>query len=67
MPIAKRSPAATPEQVVSARGHRTQEAVAKLLGVSVNTIQNWEHGRSPISRAHYLMLLMLEDAPCPTA
>lgn len=67
MPISKRTPAAKPEQVVSARGSRTQEAVAKLLGVSVNTIQNWEHGRAPISMLAYKELLATREESCPTA
>lgn len=46
----KRQPAATPAQIVAARGTRTQTEVAEFLGVSRTTVQNWENARSPISR-----------------
>jgi DNA-binding transcriptional regulator YiaG len=52
----KRPPAATPAQVVAARGTRTQTEIAELLGVSRTTVQNWENGRSPISRVAWQAL-----------
>jgi DNA-binding transcriptional regulator YiaG len=52
----KREPAATPAQIVAARGTRTQTEIAEMLGVSRTTIQNWENGRSPISRVAWLAL-----------
>ncbi|MFC5550990.1 helix-turn-helix domain-containing protein [Massilia aerilata] len=42
--------AATHAQLVAARGKRTQVQIAEILGVSRATVQNWENGRSPISR-----------------
>ncbi|MFL6141718.1 MAG: helix-turn-helix domain-containing protein [Labedaea sp.] len=55
----KRRSAATPAQIVAARGLRTQIEVAEALGVSRATIQNWENGRSPISRLAWEALLRL--------
>ena len=56
MPNIKRQPAATPAEVVAARGTRTQRQVAELLQVTRNTVQNWEHGRTPIPHAAFLVL-----------
>lgn len=63
MANAKRQPAATPEQVIAARGTRTQKQVADLLQVTRNTVQNWERGRAPIPLAAYRMIQ--ETTPCP--
>lgn len=37
----------------------TQEQVAEKMDVSVNTIQNWEHGRAAISKKNLHKLLDL--------
>lgn len=55
----KRQPAATPAQIIAARGSLTQAQAAELLGVSRATIQNWEAGRSPISRIAWQALRSL--------
>jgi DNA-binding transcriptional regulator YiaG len=55
----KKKPAATPAEVIAARGHRTQVQVAEMLGVSRATIQNWESGRRPIPKVAYQALLAL--------
>jgi DNA-binding transcriptional regulator YiaG len=52
----KNAAEATPAQIVAARGTRTQTEIAELLGVSRTTVQNWENGRSPISRVAWQAL-----------
>jgi transcriptional regulator with XRE-family HTH domain len=59
----KRKPAATPGQVIAARAPHTQAQLAELLGVSRTTIQNWENGRSPISRVAWDALKRLSGIP----
>lgn len=58
-----RQAAATPAEVIAARGTRTQKQVADLLQVTRNTVQNWERGRAPIPHAAYRMIQ--ETTPCP--
>lgn len=58
-----RPPAATPAEVIAARGTRTQKQIADLLQVTRNTVQNWERGRAPIPLAAYRMIQ--ETTPCP--
>lgn len=61
-----RQPAATPAEVIAARGTRTQKQIADLLQVTRNTVQNWERGRAPIPHLAYKeMLATKENAPCP--
>lgn len=55
----KRPPVATPAEIVTARGSRTQIEIAELLGVSRATVQNWENGRSPISKVAWQALRSL--------
>lgn len=52
----KRPQIATGAQIVAARGTRTQTEIAKLLGRSRATVQNWENDRSPISRGDWVAL-----------
>lgn len=55
----------TPLQVRALRANRTQQTFAELVGVSVQTIRNWETGRTRPMGANLLRLQALADNDSP--
>lgn len=57
--------AVTPKRVRELRGDRTQAAFAHILGVRVQTIRNWESGRTQPGGAQLMLLHALAEGKTP--
>lgn len=55
----------TPTKVRELRGDRTQSAFARMLGVRVQTIRNWESGRTAPGGAQLMLLHAFADGRAP--
>lgn len=55
----------TPTQVRDLRGDRTQATFARMLGVRVQTVRNWESGRTTPGGANLMLLHAFADGRAP--
>jgi len=55
----------TPEEVRELRGDRRQDEFAQVLGVQVQTIRNWESGRTHPQGANLMLLHVLARGDAP--
>jgi hypothetical protein len=62
MPNVKRKSTITPAQVVAARGTRTQQQAADLLGVSLRQFRNYETGVTAVRERDFHVLASTRPA-----
>lgn len=57
--------AVTPKRVRELRGDRTQAVFARILGVQVQTIRNWESGRTQPGGVQLMLLHAFAEGKAP--